>query len=936
MEKPGRLFTANSPRQLREKFRFSARFPPARGVIRAGLSLQAVRVVSTQPVAYAMPETQRFPLLVVPNRAPTDGGVKEVAESLGATLHVAACVNEALTLASRMDFAGAIIELGGAGAEGGAVAEALRTHAATRRLPLLFICPADLPPALLARLDALELAETLPAPPAPRQLRAKIALFIELFRCRRLADTASPRAMAEQHERFRLFMEAASDYAIFFMDTAGMITEWTLAAENLLGWKPEEIVGRTCALIFTEEDQARGIPAQELGVAAATGTAKDERWHRRVDGTRFFAIGRLVALREDGQLRGFAKILRDATQQKQTADSEAKFREIFDTANEGIWILNADARIEMVNARMAEMLGYSINEMIGRAKADFAFPEDVERLNALFAERRRGRFASVDVRFRHRGGHEVWAMLSARPLVREGRFAGALDMFTDVSARRSAEEQFRLFFESAAAGHYAIDPASGRFLRANARFCELTGYALAELLELTFVEITHPDDRAADAAAYARLFSGATDEVDLEKRFIRRDGVPVWVHVTSVVVRSASGAPQLRISVAQDITARKQAEQELLESRVQLRLAVEAAELGTYFHDEAGQKTVWSERTKVLLGFPPDVTPTPELFLARVHPADRRRILRAWRQAHGQHGHGRVARLEFRVVWPDGSVHHLASASRSATVRTPDGGTTVRLVGTVRDVTAAKQFERTLQQRVAERTAALEEKSAQLESFTYTVAHDLRSPLRAISGYADIVLQDWGAILPPEARGYLERITASAVRLDALIRDLLAYSRMTQIAVTLEDVALEAAVDWALHQLDPVIRQARAAITVRRPLPLVRAERGLLEQILLNLVSNAVKFAAPGAVPRVEISAERRGEAFRLAVRDEGIGIAPAYRQRIFKVFERLREARDYPGTGVGLAIVAKAAERLGAPFGVESEPGRGSTFWIELPPAQP
>lgn len=244
---------------------------------------------------------------------------------------------------------------------------------------------------------------------------------------------------------------------------------------------------------------------------------------------------------------------------------------------------------------------------------------------------------------------------------------------------------------------------------------------------------------------------------------------------------------------------------------------------------------------------------------------------------------------------------------------------------------AAKQFEDELRAQVAQRTAALQEKTRQLESFAYTIAHDLRSPLRAISGYAEFTLEDFGDQLPAGANENLGKIKRSAARLDALIRDLLSYTRVSQVEFAEEDVPLRAAVDWAMEQLRVEIQAKAANIDVPAHLPSVRGERSIVDQLVLNLLSNAIKFVAPGVTPQIAVSAAPLDGLVRFAVRDNGIGVPKEYHERIFRVFERLADSQRFGGTGVGLAIVARAAQRLGGRAGVDSEPGRGSEFWVEL-----
>lgn len=235
-----------------------------------------------------------------------------------------------------------------------------------------------------------------------------------------------------------------------------------------------------------------------------------------------------------------------------------------------------------------------------------------------------------------------------------------------------------------------------------------------------------------------------------------------------------------------------------------------------------------------------------------------------------------------------------------------------------------------LERRVQERTIRLEESVRELEAFSYTISHDLRAPLRGMYGYADILLKDAGAKLSEDECGYLNRISLAAKRLDRMIQDVLHYSRISQAEITLRPLQIEPVVQAVLAEY-PVLRTAAMQIELRPPLGEVLGHEMLLSQCIGNLLSNAVKFVAPGVTPHVRISAERRGRFVRLWIHDNGIGIEAQHMGRLFGMFERIHPSSAFEGNGIGLAIVKRAAHRLGGDVGVESKPGIGSRFWLDL-----
>jgi PAS domain S-box-containing protein len=228
-------------------------------------------------------------------------------------------------------------------------------------------------------------------------------------------------------------------------------------------------------------------------------------------------------------------------------------------------------------------------------------------------------------------------------------------------------------------------------------------------------------------------------------------------------------------------------------------------------------------------------------------------------------------------------------------------------------------------------TDKLKESNRELEAYAYSVSHDLRGPLRAMQGFSEALLEDYGDVLDDEGRDYAERIASAARRMDGLINDLLQYSRISRRDFHLQPVSLERILDSVIQNLRHSIEEQNARLEVRRPLPEVMGSRSILEQVLTNLISNALKFVKEGERPVVKIWAEE-GEGFqRLNVEDKGIGIPEEHQERIFQVFERLHGMEEYPGTGIGLAIVKKGVERLGGRVWVESAAGGGSRFWIDL-----
>lgn len=254
------------------------------------------------------------------------------------------------------------------------------------------------------------------------------------------------------------------------------------------------------------------------------------------------------------------------------------------------------------------------------------------------------------------------------------------------------------------------------------------------------------------------------------------------------------------------------------------------------------------------------------------------------------------------------------------------------------EIAERKQVEAALQEAnrlKTERTAELDEMVEELEAFSYSIAHDMRAPLRAMQGFSRILCEEYASKLDADGAGYLRRIDRAAGRLDRLIQDVLSYTRILRAPVPLAPIDLDSLARDIIATY-PNYQPGLADISIVGKLPTVLGNEAFLTQCLSNLLGNAVKFQPKGRTPQVRIWAETRGADTRLWVEDNGIGIDEQHHKRIFGLFEQVNAPSEYEGTGVGLTIVRKAVERMHGVYGFESQLGQGSKFWLQLPTAAP
>ncbi len=390
-----------------------------------------------------------------------------------------------------------------------------------------------------------------------------------------------------------------------------------------------------------------------------------------------------------------------------------------------------------------------------------------------------------------------------------------------------------------------------------------------------------------------------------------------------------------------NLVERKQAEDLLRESERRLKEAQALAHIGNWEWNIRRNQLIWSDELYKLFGVDPrDFKGSYGDFLERVHPDDRDYVQELVRGAIRT---GKPILFEHRSIRPDGALRHIQC--HGAPVRDEDG-TVITLLGTAQDITEQKEmtlalaaarrqledYASSLEQMVGTRTAELEKSVKQLETFCYTIAHDLRAPLRSMEGFSRAILEDYAPQMDETGREYARRVMAGSKRMDQLIQDLLAYGRLTHATFPMTSVVLDELVPQIVNRFEAEMKAKGAEVEVIHPLPEVWSNALVLEQVITNILGNAIKFVAPGVQPRVRIWAEETPKAIRLSIEDNGIGIKQEHQDRIFRVFEKLHSTDEYEGTGIGLAIVNKGVERLGGRIGLHSTVGKGSRFWIELP----
>ena len=358
-----------------------------------------------------------------------------------------------------------------------------------------------------------------------------------------------------------------------------------------------------------------------------------------------------------------------------------------------------------------------------------------------------------------------------------------------------------------------------------------------------------------------------------------------------------------------------------------LAQVVEVSADAIFTEDLDGRVTSWNAAAERLYGrSAPEVLGRPADVVLPGGDDDARRDVRV-RARRGE----RIERFDTWHVAADG--HRLAVSVTVSPLHAPDGQV-VGLATSVGDVSERVRLSAELaqaHQALGEQNAALLRSNRDLQQFAYIASHDLSEPLRVMTGYVQMLEKRYGDALDERGRRWVQHVVDGSQRMRTLIDDLLEYSRFLRTERTSEPVDLDAA---ARAVADRVTRTVEGATVEVGPLPPVMADRSAVDSLLGNLLSNAVKFSRPGAPPTVRVSAERSGTHVRLVVDDDGIGIEPRYRDRVFRMFQRLHAREEYAGTGIGLAIVQQIAELHGGRAWADASPLGGARLCVTLPAA--
>ena len=603
--------------------------------------------------------------------------------------------------------------------------------------------------------------------------------------------------------------------------------------------------------------------------------------------------------------------------------------ELLDLIFDAVIVRNAKDEITYWNRGAEELYGWDAEEVLGKVTHELfqtVFPKALAEIQAEILETG---YWEAELMHRRRDGSV--ATVSSRWVLRrdaEGNPSGILESNRDIGRSKQEEQKFRNLLESAPDAIVIVDQ-KGLIQLINAQTEKLFGYTRAELIGApveTLVPQCFRGRHWSHREGYAQSPQPRSMGAGLELYGRRKDGTEFPIEISLSPLETAEGT--LVCSAIRDVTQRKQLAERHRENELRFRLLIDAVkDYAIISLDADGLVTTWNTGAERLKGYS-----SGEIIgqhMSRFYPqADiaRRKPDQELQQAAST---GHMEDQGWRVR-KDGS-HFWAEVAITAVH--DSAGKLIGFLKIAKDITAKRDAEDQIQKLNSELTQRVEELGTvnrELESFSYSVSHDLRAPLRHVDGFARILKEEYSPTLPEDAIRYLDRILEAATHMGQLIDDLLNLARIGRREMKREGVRIANVVKQAIAEL-PSEAQERHIEWRIEPLPEMNCDAGLLKLVFSNLLSNAVKFTRKQPIAVIEIGARMTGGVATIFVRDNGVGFDPRYADKLFGVFQRLHRHEDFEGTGVGLATVQRIIRRHGGEIWAESQVNSGTTFSFTL-----
>ena len=602
---------------------------------------------------------------------------------------------------------------------------------------------------------------------------------------------------------------------------------------------------------------------------------------------------------------------------EQRKQSENRYRQLIRNSPNILYRLSKKNNTFFITRRVENILGYS-PEDVGKNPAiwfNAIHPEDKVLVDQAIAAFWKGIPFKIEYRIKDIKGDWHWFYDRSLDRYSEDNDIILESLVMDITDRVSAEERFQSFFKLMS-DIFCIADVRGHFLLINPAATKILGYSEEELLSRPYMDFVHPEDREKTNQVVEEQLEKGETVISFLNRYICKDGSFKWLEWRSYPMAALG----LTYASARDVTKQIEVETALEESEIRMRDIFNTIDHAIVVTDpgrnimniNAATRDMFGYTLKELTGKKADI-----LHVDYSHYTEFGNLIQKAFE------HERTAKFEFLGKRKNGEIF---PSENSASLLKSETGKMLGIVTVIRDITDRIKREKAM----ADMLRELERSNAELEQFAYIASHDLQEPLRAIAGFLQLLQNRYADKLDEKGHHYINRSVIAAQRMQTLINDILTLSRVSTKGAPLVLEDLNALLKKAIEEIEVTIRKVDATITAA-DLPSAPVDGNQIHSLFQNLLLNAIKYAGE-TKPVIEIGYDETDEKYRFFVRDNGIGIDPNFHERIFFIFQRLHTNSEYPGTGLGLALCKKIIERHGGDIWVDSEPGKGATFYFTLP----
>lgn len=622
---------------------------------------------------------------------------------------------------------------------------------------------------------------------------------------------------------------------------------------------------------------------------------------------------------------------------QEIVETRRKYKSVIEGTNAGTWEWNIQTGKTLFNERWAEMAGYSLDELNPTSIETWKkliHPEDLKETKKQLSEyfEKKVDYYEIENRIKHKKGHWIWVhdrgkvfewTKDGKPLMMSGTHQDITERKQKEENLRISEEAFRGNFENAAIGMALLDE-NGKWLKVNSKVCEITGYTESELLKLTFQDITHHDDLEKDLILLQELIKGERNHYQMEKRYFHKNGHIIYIILAVSMVKDSEGNIDHFISQIIDVSKLKNVEIQLKTTLSENNALMDATtEIAFFSTNSKGIIEKVNIGAEKILGYDNQTTNGKNiqklLFLKNEWDNVSKEMLKNTSNKKGD-------KFEIFNLFANKEVFR----AKEFTFKRKNGTVLPVLLSVTEIILKNKSkkylFAATDISQIKSIQSQLEQKNAELEQFAYVAAHDLKEPLRGITTYLSVLQKNYSDQLEEKAKSYIENAYDNATRMKSLINNILDFSQTGAIReepVNLNDL---------LNSIFERYQKSKLITLYKSELPILKGDTSSFIQLFTNLIDNAIKYQPTDNSPKIEINVEEDEDSWLFNITDNGIGIKPEHRDKVFEIFKRLHSNSEYKGTGIGLATCKKIISAYGGKIWIESNYPTGTIFKFTIP----